>query len=235
MWYFLQNYLCQLYLYYFAIVVIINKAFKLFNLVLVVYCDSCCHWWYPGNSAGQKNVYNTPINTQRHLYESTWRFYFYLTPLLFVKRSLCSHALLILAKSSVPKSQLMWSQSSKQWELAQLDRRGTGNTTVIGLRVQALLEVSFLFNLLCSNTSLPEWSTLGKTRLSWEQSSPGVDFLDSGKRCQKSWSTSLICLTFWHMTFYTNWSFRLLPFGLSLTIWHMAFYFNHPIPAQSYF
>ena len=59
MWYFLQNYLCQLYLYYFAIVVIINKAFKLFNLVLVVYCDSCCHWWYPGNSAGQKNVYNT--------------------------------------------------------------------------------------------------------------------------------------------------------------------------------
>ena len=57
--YFLQNYLCQLYLYYFAIVVIINKAFKLFNLVLVVYCDSCCHWWYPGNSAGQKNVYNT--------------------------------------------------------------------------------------------------------------------------------------------------------------------------------
>ena len=38
----------------FAIVVIINKAFKLFQLVLVVYCDSCCHWWYPGNSAGQK-------------------------------------------------------------------------------------------------------------------------------------------------------------------------------------
>ena len=28
----------------FAIVVIINKAFKLFKLVLVVYCDSCCHW-----------------------------------------------------------------------------------------------------------------------------------------------------------------------------------------------
>ena len=39
--YFLQNYLCHIYLYYFAIVVIINKAFKLFNLVLVVYCDSC--------------------------------------------------------------------------------------------------------------------------------------------------------------------------------------------------
>ena len=32
--YFLQNYLCH-------IVVIINKAFKLFQLVLVVYCDSC--------------------------------------------------------------------------------------------------------------------------------------------------------------------------------------------------
>ena len=28
----------------FAIVVLINKAFKLFKLVLVVYCDSCCHW-----------------------------------------------------------------------------------------------------------------------------------------------------------------------------------------------
>ena len=42
--YFLQNYLCHIYLYYFAIVVIINKAFKLFKLVLVVYCDSCCHW-----------------------------------------------------------------------------------------------------------------------------------------------------------------------------------------------
>ena len=26
----------------FAIVVIINKAFKLSKLVLVVYCDSCC-------------------------------------------------------------------------------------------------------------------------------------------------------------------------------------------------
>ena len=31
-------------LMFFAIVLIINKAFKLFKLVLVVYCDSCCHW-----------------------------------------------------------------------------------------------------------------------------------------------------------------------------------------------
>ena len=31
-------------LMFFIIVVIINKAFKLFKLVLVVYCDSCCHW-----------------------------------------------------------------------------------------------------------------------------------------------------------------------------------------------
>ena len=40
---------CKLYfvsflLMFFAIVLIINKAFKLFKLVLVVYCDSCCHW-----------------------------------------------------------------------------------------------------------------------------------------------------------------------------------------------
>ena len=45
-------------LMFFIIVVIINKAFKLFKLVLVVYCDSCCHWWYPENSGNQKNVYN---------------------------------------------------------------------------------------------------------------------------------------------------------------------------------
>ena len=31
-------------LMFFIIVVIINKAFKLFKLVLVVYCDFCCHW-----------------------------------------------------------------------------------------------------------------------------------------------------------------------------------------------
>ena len=31
-------------LMFFITVVIINKAFKLFKLVLVVYCDSCCHW-----------------------------------------------------------------------------------------------------------------------------------------------------------------------------------------------
>ena len=43
---------------FFAIVPIINKAFKLFKLVLVVYCDSCCHWWYPGNSRKPKTVYN---------------------------------------------------------------------------------------------------------------------------------------------------------------------------------
>ena len=40
---------CKIYfvsflLMFFAIVLIINKAFKLFKLVLVVYCDSCCHW-----------------------------------------------------------------------------------------------------------------------------------------------------------------------------------------------
>ena len=31
-----------------------------------------------------------------------------------------------------------------QWELAQLDRHGTVNITVRGLRVQSLLEVTFL-------------------------------------------------------------------------------------------
>ena len=36
--YFIQNHLCQFYLVIFAIVVLINKAFKLFKLVLVVYC-----------------------------------------------------------------------------------------------------------------------------------------------------------------------------------------------------
>ena len=34
--------------------------------------------------------------------------------------------------------------SISTWELAQLERHGTGNTTVIGLWVQALLEVTFL-------------------------------------------------------------------------------------------
>ena len=45
---------------------------------------------------------------------------------------------------------------------------GTVNTAVIGSRIQSLLEVTFLPNLFCSNTilaSLPELSTLGKTRL----------------------------------------------------------------------
>ena len=50
---------------FFIIVVIINKAFKLFKLVLVVYCDSCCHWWYPENSGNQKTVYNAK-NRLRH-------------------------------------------------------------------------------------------------------------------------------------------------------------------------
>ena len=38
---FLQNYLYQFYLVLFAIVILINKTFKLFKLVLVVYCTSC--------------------------------------------------------------------------------------------------------------------------------------------------------------------------------------------------
>ena len=42
--YFIQNYLYQFYLVLFAIVVLINKAFKLFKLVLVVYCISCWQW-----------------------------------------------------------------------------------------------------------------------------------------------------------------------------------------------
>ena len=60
---------------FFIIVVIINKAFKLFKLVLVVYCDSCCHWWYPENSGNQKNVYNAKKPLQTPSTVSTWRFY----------------------------------------------------------------------------------------------------------------------------------------------------------------
>ena len=41
---FLPNLLVLVLLTYFAIVIIINKAFKLFKLVLVVYCTSCGHW-----------------------------------------------------------------------------------------------------------------------------------------------------------------------------------------------
>ena len=41
---FLLNLLAYVLLSYFAIVVIINKAFKLFKLVLVVYCTSCWQW-----------------------------------------------------------------------------------------------------------------------------------------------------------------------------------------------
>ena len=42
--YFLPNQLAYVLLSYFAIVVIINKAFKLFKLVLVVYYISCWQW-----------------------------------------------------------------------------------------------------------------------------------------------------------------------------------------------
>ena len=59
-------------------------------------------------------------------------------------------------------------QSFKQWELAQLDRHGTGNTTIIGSRVQVLLEVTFLLSLIFSNTILADlkhWSIYVKTRM----------------------------------------------------------------------
>ena len=49
-----------------------------------------------------------------------------------------------------------------------MDRHGTGNITAIGSIVQSVLEVTFLLNLFCCNTiltSLPEWSTLEKTRI----------------------------------------------------------------------
>ena len=58
--------------------------------------------------------------------------------------------------------------SISTWELAQLDRHGTGNTTVIGSRVQSLLEVTFFLNSFFSNTilaDLTEWSIYGKPRL----------------------------------------------------------------------
>ena len=41
---FFSKLLVSVLLQLFAIVVFINKAFKLFKLVLVVYWDSCCHW-----------------------------------------------------------------------------------------------------------------------------------------------------------------------------------------------
>ena len=41
---FFQIYFAYVLLSYFAIVVIINKAFKLLKLVLVVYCISCWQW-----------------------------------------------------------------------------------------------------------------------------------------------------------------------------------------------
>ena len=52
---FLQIHFVSVLLMFFIIVVVINKVFKLFKLVLVVYCDSCCHWWYPENSGNPKN------------------------------------------------------------------------------------------------------------------------------------------------------------------------------------
>ena len=91
--------------------------------------------------------------------------------------SLYRHALLIFAKSSqfpeVQKSIDAQKSGVKDpsictWELAQLDKHGTGNTTVIGLRVQALFEVTFFWlNLFCSNTiltDLTKWSIDGKPR-----------------------------------------------------------------------
>ena len=76
------------------------------------------------------------------------------------------------------------------WELAQLDWHGIKNTTVIGLRAQALLEVTFLLNLIYSNTilaSLSEWSILGKTRLSLLQmdNSNGLRILQEGEPTPK--------------------------------------------------
>ena len=53
--------------------------------------------------------------------------------------------------------------SVSTWELAQLDRHKTGETTVIGSRVQALLEFTFLLILFCSNTIL---ASLPKKKLS---------------------------------------------------------------------
>ena len=41
---FLQIHFVSVLLMFFIIVVVINKVFKLFKLVLVVYFDSCCHW-----------------------------------------------------------------------------------------------------------------------------------------------------------------------------------------------
>ena len=63
----------------------------------------------------------------------------------------------------------------------QLDRHVTENTTVIGLRVQFLLEVTFFLNLFCSNTilaSFPEWSTLGKARMSEERKEESEEYAD---------------------------------------------------------
>ena len=59
----------------FAIVVIINKAFKLFQLVLVVYCDSCCHWWYPEDSGNPKKPCIMLKTVRGTCTVSSWRFH----------------------------------------------------------------------------------------------------------------------------------------------------------------
>ena len=48
--------LVSLYFVLFTIVMYYNKAFKLFKLVLVVYCISCWQWWHPVNLGSLKNV-----------------------------------------------------------------------------------------------------------------------------------------------------------------------------------
>ena len=53
---FFQIHFASFLLMSFTIVVIINKAFKLFKLVLVVYCISCWQWWHPVNSGSLKNA-----------------------------------------------------------------------------------------------------------------------------------------------------------------------------------
>ena len=54
------------------------------------------------------------------------------------------------------------------WELAQLDRHGTVNTTVIGSRVQSLLEVTFFAELFyaliqCNDKGL-SWPLVGSVQ-----------------------------------------------------------------------
>ena len=51
-----------------------------------------------------------------------------------------------------------------QWELAQLDGHGTGNTAIIGSGLQALLEITFAV-FFGSNTILADLTECEKTRL----------------------------------------------------------------------